>query len=182
MNAVFASKVVTKETTLEGSMRNDTGASAQSLSPSVRQPFERGELLMTTAIGHANGQPTKLLSPFVRLGDSPTTGASPAGNGWCDFNTAARQDARPARNRAHGVANPAAAFREFLLSHGLHPDDSVVPTGNRVQRCPVDDDKPGRTSGWYVLYVDGLPAGEAGDWRTGESWTWCAKEKDSLSL
>lgn len=25
MNAVFASKVVTKETTLEGSMRNDTG-------------------------------------------------------------------------------------------------------------------------------------------------------------
>ncbi|MEE0814151.1 MAG: conjugal transfer protein TraC, partial [Desulfovibrio fairfieldensis] len=88
MNAVFASRVVTKETTLEGSMRNDTGASAQSLSPSVRQPFERGELLMTTAIGHANGQPTKLLSPFVRLGDSPTTGASPAGNGWCDFNTA----------------------------------------------------------------------------------------------
>lgn len=182
MNAVFASRIVTKETTLEGSMRNDTGASAQSLSPSVRQPFERGEFLMTTAIGHANGQPTKLLSPFVRLGDSPTTGASPAGNGWCDFNTAARQDARPARNRAHGVANPAAAFREFLLSHGLHPDDSVVPTGNRVQRCPVDDDKPGRTSGWYVLYVDGLPAGEAGDWRTGESWTWCAKEKDSLSL
>ena len=103
-------------------------------------------------------------------------------NAVFDFNTAARQDARPARNRAHGVANPAAAFREFLLSHGLHPDDSVVPTGNRVQRCPVDDDKPGRTSGWYVFYVDGLPAGEAGDWRTGESWTWCAKEKDSLSL
>ena len=61
-------------------------------------------------------------------------------NAVFDFNTAARQDARPSRNRAHGVANPAAAFREFLLSHGLHPDDSVVPTGNRVQRCPVDDD------------------------------------------
>lgn len=102
-------------------------------------------------------------------------------NAVFDFNTAARQDARPARNRARGVANPAAAFREFLLSRGLHPGGSVAPTGDRVQRCPADGDKPGRTSGWYVFYVDGLPAGEAGDWRTGESWTWCAKEKDSLS-
>lgn len=97
------------------------------------------------------------------------------------FNTAARQDARPVRNRAHGVANPAEAFREFLLSKGLHPGDGVAPTGDRVQRCPADGDKPGRKSGWYVFYVDGIPAGEAGDWRTGECFTWCAKEKDSLS-
>lgn len=103
-------------------------------------------------------------------------------NAVFDFNTATRQDARPVRNRARGVANPAEAFREFLLSKGLHPGGSVAPTGERVQRCPVDGDKPGRTSGWYVFYVDDLPAGEAGDWRTGESWTWCAKEKDSLSF
>lgn len=102
-------------------------------------------------------------------------------NAVFDFNTAARQDARPVRNRVHGVANPAEAFREFLLSRGLHPGGSIAPTGDRVQRCPADGDKPGRTSGWYVFYVDGIPAGEAGDWRTDESFTWCAKEKDSLS-
>lgn len=103
-------------------------------------------------------------------------------NAVFDFNTATRQDARPVRNRVRGVVNPAEAFREFLLSKGLHPGGSVAPTGDRVQRCPADGDKPGRTSGWYVFYVDGLPSGEAGDWRTGESWTWCAKEKDSLSF
>lgn len=102
-------------------------------------------------------------------------------NAVFDFNTAARQDARPVHNRAHGVANPAEAFREFLLSKGLHPGDGVAPTGDRVQRCPADGDKPGRKSGWYVFYVDGIPAGEVGDWRTGECFTWCAKEKDSLS-
>lgn len=38
----------------------------------------------------------------------------------------------------------------------------------------------GRPAGMCCMWT--LPAGEAGDWRTGESWTWCAKEKDSLSL
>ena len=80
-------------------------------------------------------------------------------NAVFDFNTATRQDARPVRNRARGVVNPAEAFREFLLSRGLHPGGSVAPTGDRVQRCPADGDKPGRTSGWYV-FVWTAPAPE----------------------
>lgn len=98
-----------------------------------------------------------------------------------NFNNAGAQpEARPKAAPVALFGRAAEDFRAWLLSIGLKPE-AVVPTGDRVARCPTQDDKPGRTSGWYVFYADGLPAGEAGNWKTGESFTWCAKEKDSMS-
>ncbi len=98
-----------------------------------------------------------------------------------NFNDAgAQQETKPAAARTAPAGRTAEDFRLWLLSIGLRPE-VVVPTGDRVARCPTQDDKPGRTSGWYVFYTDGLPAGEAGSWKTGESVTWCAKEKGSMT-
>ncbi len=80
----FASSVVTQETTLEDSMRNNAARSKQSLSPSVSPSGngcrERSELRMKTAIGYAVEHSTESLSPFVSR-EAATTGASPSGNG-----------------------------------------------------------------------------------------------------
>lgn len=102
--------------------------------------------------------------------------AAGAGLTMLDFNSAERQ--QPERVRIpFTLAQPGEAFRRFLLEHGLVPDGDVHPTGERVERCPVTGDRAGQNSGWYVFFTDGFPAGEAGNWKTGESWTWCAKEK-----
>lgn len=93
-----------------------------------------------------------------------------------DFNDAERQ--QPKRSRIDfTLACPDETFRRFLLEHGLRPESDITPTGERVVRCPVEGDRTGQNSGWYVFFTDNLPAGEAGNWKTGESWTWCAKEK-----
>ena len=36
-------------------------------------------------------------------------------------------------------------------------------------------------SSWYVLHLDGVPAGSFGDWRTGHTETWCAKRNDDMN-
>lgn len=98
-----------------------------------------------------------------------------------DFNGAGAQpDARQKSAPAVSASRTLEDFRAWLLSIGLKPE-AIAPTGDRIARCPTADDKPGRTSGWYVFYADGLPAGEAGSWKSGESYTWCAKEKDSMT-
>lgn len=99
-----------------------------------------------------------------------------------DFNTASRQQGAgaPLPRPLNGTM-PVEVFRRFLLEHGLRPDAPIVPTEERVQRCPVEGDRTGQHSGWYVFFADRLPAGEAGNWKTGESWKWCAKEEHLLT-
>ena len=95
-----------------------------------------------------------------------------------DFNTAERPRAK---RPAPALDCPAEAFRRFLTERGLRPAAPIMPTGDRVQRCQVGGDKAGQQSGWYVFFADNLPAGEAGNWKTGESWKWCAKEEHLLT-
>jgi phage/plasmid primase-like uncharacterized protein len=95
-----------------------------------------------------------------------------------DFNTARAQmteRALPLRFR-----DAASQFRAACDEFGLSPE-SVSDTGGRIVRCPTQSDKPGRKSGWYIFFDDGLPAGEFGDWRTSECRTWCAKPEPSMS-
>jgi phage/plasmid primase-like uncharacterized protein len=95
-----------------------------------------------------------------------------------DFNTAKPQiteRALPPRFR-----DAASQFRSACEEFGLSPE-SVSDTGGRIVRCPARNDKPGRKSGWYIFFDDGLPAGEFGDWHTGECRTWCAKPEPSMS-
>jgi putative DNA primase/helicase len=72
-------------------------------------------------------------------------------------------------------------FSESMAEHGLSCPDAIVPDG-KVHRFHVSGDKSGSKNGWYVFYGDnGLPAGSYGSWKTGETFTWCAKSEKTLS-
>jgi putative DNA primase/helicase len=70
-------------------------------------------------------------------------------------------------------------FRTAMLGAGLVPPDDLIPDGT-LHRFPTGNRK-GDKSGWYVLHLDGIPAGGFGCWREGVSQTWCAKQPDSMS-
>lgn len=67
------------------------------------------------------------------------------------------------------------SFREALRAAGLVPPDGISADG-KLHRINVEDEKPGRKSGFYVYHSDGVPAGAYGDWHDGpDAWqTWCA--------
>lgn len=66
---------------------------------------------------------------------------------------------------------------------------NIVPVLNRggisddgqLIRFHVDGDNKGTLNGWAVLHGDGIPAGEFGSWKTGESHSWCAKHDSELT-
>lgn len=72
-------------------------------------------------------------------------------------------------------ADPGAAieeFREAIHRAGLTPPESIDPDG-KLHRF-ASNGKRGDDAGWFVLHLDGIPAGCFGDWRTGFSQTWRA--------
>ena len=93
-----------------------------------------------------------------------------------------RESGGKMRSEAGQLQDAVEGFRRAMLEAGLRPEE-VVDTGERAlpERCPVGDDRPGERSGWYVFFGDGMPAGAFGNWRTGQSWTWCAREQGRLS-
>ncbi|MDV6345188.1 toprim domain-containing protein [Nitrosomonas sp. Is37] len=71
-------------------------------------------------------------------------------------------------------------FTEAMCTAGLSPRHGIIPDG-KLHRFANQDDKSGKRSGWYVLHLDGIPAGVFGSWKTGEQHTWCAKSSSELS-
>ncbi|MEN6544850.1 MAG: DnaB-like helicase C-terminal domain-containing protein [Armatimonadia bacterium] len=73
-------------------------------------------------------------------------------------------------------------FRAALRDAGLVPPDGITADG-KLHRIDVEDEKPGRKSGFYVFHCDGIPAGAYGDWHDGQdAWkTWCACQRDELT-
>jgi putative DNA primase/helicase len=70
-------------------------------------------------------------------------------------------------------------FADAIAAAGLgHPD--IVPDG-ALHRFRVEGDKPGTRNGWYVLHIDGTPAGCFGSWKLSETQTWCAVSRDQLT-
>jgi putative DNA primase/helicase len=70
-------------------------------------------------------------------------------------------------------------FRAAIHSAGLTPPEVIQPDG-KLHRF-ASNGKRGDDAGWYVLHVDGIPAGVLGDWRTGASKRWRADIGRSLS-
>lgn len=62
---------------------------------------------------------------------------------------------------ARGIA-PAGGLAELVADGHLH-------------RYRVDGDKAGSRAGWYVIYLDGIPAAAFGSWKHGVSDTWRAR-------
>jgi phage/plasmid primase-like uncharacterized protein/replicative DNA helicase len=73
-------------------------------------------------------------------------------------------------------------FREKLREAGLVPPDGIIADG-KLHRINVEDEKPGKKSGFYVYHSDGIPAGAFGDWHDGpDAWhTWCACQRAELT-
>jgi putative DNA primase/helicase len=71
------------------------------------------------------------------------------------------------------------AFGEAIAAAGLGQPD-IRPDG-ALHRFHTLDDKVGRRSGWYLLHLDGCPAGAFGSWKSGFTVTWCAKERDHIT-
>lgn len=71
------------------------------------------------------------------------------------------------------------AFAAAIAGAGLGAPDIVAD--GKLHRFRTTDDKPGKRSGWYSLHLDRFPAGVFGDWRTGLTETWCAKDREQMT-
>ncbi len=70
-------------------------------------------------------------------------------------------------------------FITAIASAGMAPPAAIHDDGKLHRFSPTG--KRGDDAGWYVLHLDGVPAGSFGDWRSGESQNWCAKSERDLS-
>lgn len=70
-------------------------------------------------------------------------------------------------------------FREAIRAAGLTPPDTIHGDGT-LHRFSTNG-KRGDDSGWYVLHLDGLPAGAFGCWRQGLQSTWCAVKDSDMT-
>ena len=66
-------------------------------------------------------------------------------------------------------------FQAAMAGAGLTPPEAIHGDSTLYRFGP------GGKSCWYVLHLDGIPAGSYGDWKTGHTETWCAKSKADMS-
>ncbi|MDL1866920.1 DUF1738 domain-containing protein, partial [Betaproteobacteria bacterium PRO4] len=85
---------------------------------------------------------------------------------WLPENVSGQQD--PAMS-------PEAEFADLLRSHGCVVDDNHPLMDGSKHRVKVIGDKPGEKSGFYVVHMDGHPAGYFNNHRTKAEIRWKAK-------
>jgi putative DNA primase/helicase len=75
-------------------------------------------------------------------------------------------------SHAHHTADYEAidAFRDAIAGAGLTPPDQIIADGG-LHRFSSNG-KRGDDSGWYVVHLNGRPAGAFGDWRSDVNETW----------
>lgn len=72
-----------------------------------------------------------------------------------------------------------AAFSDAIRAAGLTPPEQIEADG-AIHRFSSSG-KRGDESGWYVLHLDGVPAGSFGCWRAGLLSSWCAKAANDMT-
>lgn len=70
------------------------------------------------------------------------------------------------------------ALSATMEGNGLAPAELVLD--GQLHRCGTAD-KPHGLNGWYVAHGDDPVSAAYGNWRTGESWTFCAKGDRELT-
>jgi putative DNA primase/helicase len=70
-------------------------------------------------------------------------------------------------------------FCDAILAAGIEPPKNIVADG-KIHRFPTNDTQKD-DAGWYVLHLDGFPAGAFGDWRNNINETWCAASETSMT-
>jgi len=78
------------------------------------------------------------------------------------------------------LSDPIEQFRAAILAAGLTPPDEIVADG-KLHRFSTNG-KPRDDSGWYMLHLDGIPAGAFGCWRSGLKSNWCAKADNDMTV
>ena len=70
-------------------------------------------------------------------------------------------------------------FRQAITSAGLEAPDDIHGDGaiHRFSPSGQGSDKPA----WYMLHMDGVPAGAFGDWRSGLQSSWCSKSDKAMT-
>ena len=71
------------------------------------------------------------------------------------------------------------AFIQAMADVGITGADPI--DDGQLHRFNIKGDKHGSKNGWYVLHGNGIPAGAFGNWKTGESYTWCSKHHTELT-
>jgi len=75
--------------------------------------------------------------------------------------------------------NSAMEFEKAMIEAGLVIKSGIDFSG-KIVRVPTAS-KPKKKNGWYVYFCDGTPAGSFGDYETGVTHSWCARELSTLS-
>ncbi|MDD2388505.1 MAG: AAA family ATPase [Desulfobacterales bacterium] len=70
------------------------------------------------------------------------------------------------------------ALRAAMLENGISCQTEIIPDDELHRFKPEDRNNP---DAWYVLHLDGIPAGSYGDWKTGASFTWCEKNQSEMT-
>lgn len=70
-------------------------------------------------------------------------------------------------------------FRAAIQAAGLTPPEEINPDGE-LHRFSSNG-RRGDDAGWYVLYLDDIPAGSFGCWREGLTQQWCSKNTDTMT-
>lgn len=74
-----------------------------------------------------------------------------------------------------------AEFAQAALNAGLEISGDIIADG-KTHYYRLPDGKKGKKAGWYVLHLDGIPAGAFGSFKSGLTCSWCAKSKSEMSL
>lgn len=69
------------------------------------------------------------------------------------------------------------AFNAAIGQAGISTSYRIQGTG-KVERFKIG--KEDGKSGWAILFLDKIPAGSFGNWKTGEKHTWCAMDREQL--
>jgi putative DNA primase/helicase len=79
------------------------------------------------------------------------------------------------REAAHmnTTAEITAAFRDAMHGAGITPPNRIEADGT-LHRFHVEGDRRGSLNGYYLLHLDGRPAGGFGYWKSGTRATWTA--------
>ena len=70
-------------------------------------------------------------------------------------------------------------FRQKMEASGIEAPPDIFDDG-KLHRFSTNG-KPSDTSGWYVMYSDGIPSGSFGCWRRDMKFNWCAKSDHELT-
>lgn len=77
------------------------------------------------------------------------------------------------------MKDPIDQFRSAISNAGLTPPEEIIGDGQIHRFC--SNGKPTNKNGWYILHLDGIPAGAFGDWREGFTQNWSSKADTSMT-